>query len=311
MGQAFALCSNNDTCHECVERVDSCAALVARHLLEAEAPFGAMETANCSLIRASKDGDISSMLRALEAGADVNTRLPMWIRMRSMSNSSVVNMKGVDGEAVELIDREDSAQPMAVGLTPLMYASCEGRVDAVKLLLSLRADMDICDEDGMQAIHMAAEAASPECFRVLMEEGADPLVKDDLGRDAFQCVPLSVITCNSTKQPWTKLLQANEISALVAAGVSEGEMHESGCKAVAAVVGASNDALLHGGTRDKDLATTTALSGQEHNEAEEDTPHFEGDHFELTSCVRSKREVSICSYSTSATVDHEVGTGLL
>jgi hypothetical protein len=281
----------------CVENVDSCAVAASRHVLETEPPFGEIETANCSLIRSSTEGDIPSILQALAAGADINTRLPMWVRVRSSEATYAPDIKGVGGEAVEFIDKNDFPQTGAVGLTPLMYASCEGHVDAVKLLISLRADMDMRDEDGMQAIHLAAEAASSECFRILMEEGADPLVKDDFSRDAFQCVPFNLITCSATKEEWAKLIKA---------GLSAWEKHEPGYTTVAAVVGASNNALPHGSTQNNDSVTTKELSGEEHNDAEEAVPHFEGHHFELTSCVKPKREESLSSNSTSATVDHEV-----
>jgi len=103
-----------------------------------------------------------------------------------------------------VIERFDSApvSHSSTGLTPLMYASNEGHVGAVKLLILRGAKLHLRDGDGMQAIHLAAKAGSAECFCALLQAGADPLVKDHLEHDALQYLPLAMISQDSAKKQW-------------------------------------------------------------------------------------------------------------
>jgi len=158
--------------------------------------------ANCLLLRASKEGDIHGVKEALAAGADINTRLPVWIRINTM-------VEAEDG------DVSGTRQSLPLSFTPLMNASSEGHVDVVQFLLRFRANPELREADGMQALHLAAEAASVGCFRALLEAGANPLATDDFSRDALQCVPLSAV-CQSAERPeWLALLkEASGISTL-------------------------------------------------------------------------------------------------
>jgi len=165
---------------------------VARHVLDAEAPFGETDIANCALIHAAKDGDLSGINNALKAGADIDTRLPVWIRIGSATNDYVKEQVNSSDQDVEWLDMESTSQ-LGSGFTALMHASHEGHDEAVKHLLGLGASQHPRDADGMQALHLAAQSGSLECFRTLLEAGSDYLALDGFDRTAMDCASSDVV----------------------------------------------------------------------------------------------------------------------
>jgi len=187
----------------------------AAELLAGGAAFGNVDEANCLLLRSSKEGDLPGIQQALAGGADINTRLPMYIRIRDDDDGT--------GEeaALEAVARANS-------LTPLMFASCEGHIEAVELLLTFGAKLDLCDEEGMQALHMAAQASSAECFRALLNAGANPLTRDNFDRNAMQCVPPPMPSFGPAEQKWPALLkEAGLISEMITGAVGVAEATEN------------------------------------------------------------------------------------
>jgi len=192
----------------CKSELDSCTVVVTDCNMDPTPSVFDDAEANCRLLRASKEGDVVGVNEALVAGADINTRLPVWIRINTMVETE-------NGDASE------TRQPFPLSFTPLMNASSEGHVEVVQFLLSFGANPELREADGMQALHLAAQAASAGCFRALLEAGADPLAMDDFSRDPLQCVPLSIICHSAERHEWLALLkEASGISALDA-GTSE------------------------------------------------------------------------------------------
>jgi len=157
----------------CPDGPKACTVAVIRHFLDVETPVGQAEEAKCKLLLASKEGDLEGIRQAVAANAEVNTRLPMWLKATAREEEPEedefgFNREDTFAETIETMGTENSMQRRGTGFTPLMYASYEGHVEAVKFLLSLRAQLDLCDADGMQAIHLAAQTTSAECFRVLL-----------------------------------------------------------------------------------------------------------------------------------------------
>lgn len=223
MGQSIGPASGRCTAVVETCAVDTCASFGDTHCAVVNQvqsrPFfddihQAIDEANCFLLRASKEGDISGVLKALEAGADIDTRLPTWICIKS-------ELETDSGD-----DAFEPEQSVSSSFTPLMNASSEGHVEVLQLLLGFRADLELCDSEGMRALHLAAQAASAGCFRALLEAGADPLATDYLSRDALQHVPLSIICQGEEKHEWLALLKEKGGILRQVTGTSEVETAE-------------------------------------------------------------------------------------
>jgi hypothetical protein len=175
------------------------------------------------------EGDVQGIKRALSDGADINTRMPMFLGSR-----------GTDESMMPVCRNEP------LGLTSLMYASNEGHVDAVKLLLRSRAKVDLQEADGMEAIHFAAQAECAKCFRALLDAGADPLAKDDSDKDALQYVPLDAICRTTARHEWLSLLkEAGSRPVLVAKDHAKDETdgHDAAVVDVAELQAAETDTM--------------------------------------------------------------------
>jgi len=75
-----------------------------------------------------------------------------------------------------------NAQSPGDGQTPLMRASLQGRVSAVRALLALGADATIGEKDGYTPLHGAAFQGRAEAARALL---ADARVPNERHRDGF------------------------------------------------------------------------------------------------------------------------------
>jgi len=198
------------------------------HAIIAQSPDKETVEVDCLLLRASSEGDTTAMREALAGGACINAQLPIMMRMAD-----------VDTMSNHMSSYEDPTRPAARSLTPLMYASDAGHLEAVKLLLSFHASVEIHDPDGMQALHFAAQSGSAGCFRSLLEAGANPLVKDDFDCDALDYVPLAEISRGPMKQEWLVLLNDANGSSLAASGAGVAMAEEIDLQAVALPVWAA------------------------------------------------------------------------
>jgi ankyrin repeat protein len=99
-------------------------------------------------MKASRDGNIEAVKRAIDAGAEVDYSTEK-------------------------------------GKTALMLAASNGHIDTVKLLLDYGAQIDRQDNFGTTAIIVAATANKTETAQFLAEQGADPTHKDSSGGSAL------------------------------------------------------------------------------------------------------------------------------
>lgn len=73
------------------------------------------------------------------------------------------------------------------GITPLISAVLNNKSKCVSVLLTLKADPNMCDDNGVSPIMHAVIDNNRTIARLLMENGADPSLKDYTGRDALSC----------------------------------------------------------------------------------------------------------------------------
>lgn len=71
------------------------------------------------------------------------------------------------------------------GWTPLHYAATHGHIDVMNLLLEHHAYIDAASPNGSTPLMMAALYGTPAAVKVLLEAGADPLLKNTQGLSAI------------------------------------------------------------------------------------------------------------------------------
>lgn len=164
---------------------------------------------------AVKRNDVPAMRQLAQRGFDLNTRneagehaLVLAIRDGSKEVASyLVGEKSVDVEARTA--KDESALMMAAlkgdlnlarrliarqaevnktGWTPLHYAATHAgnvSVDMVRLMLEHHAYIDAESPNGSTPLMMAAQYGQPAVVKLLLEEGADPLLKNQRGLTAI------------------------------------------------------------------------------------------------------------------------------
>lgn len=164
---------------------------------------------------AIKRNDVPALHQLAQRGFDLNTRNeagdpPLVIAIRDGSNA-VANFL-VDDKSVNIEARtakDESALMLAAlkgdlnlarrlivrqaevnkpGWTPLHYAATHpgaASVDMVRLMLEHHAYIDAESPNGTTPLMMAAQYGQPAVVQLLLEEGADPLIRNQRGLTAI------------------------------------------------------------------------------------------------------------------------------
>jgi uncharacterized protein len=109
------------------------------------------------------------------------------VESRNSKDESPLMMAAIKGQleiAEQLIAR--GADVNKPGWTPLHYAASSGQVAIINLLLEHHAYIDASSPNGSTPLMMAALYGSPGAVKTLLEAGADPLIKNDLGLTAIE-----------------------------------------------------------------------------------------------------------------------------
>ena len=188
----------------------SALAAVALGLVSARAWAGAYEDFFVAILR--DDGDAITAL--LRRGFDPNTRDPkgqvgltialqndaskavaallasrrLNVEARNAKDESPLMMAAIKGnvEAVKALIARD-ADVNKTGWTPLHYAASAGSPQhavIISLLLENHAYIDAASPNGTTPLMMAAQYGSTEALQLLLDEGADPTLKNQLGLTA-------------------------------------------------------------------------------------------------------------------------------
>mmetsp|Transcript_2989 Transcript_2989/g.9162 ORF Transcript_2989/g.9162 Transcript_2989/m.9162 type:complete len:147 (-) Transcript_2989:394-834(-) len=99
---------------------------------------------------------------------------------------------GDSADIKEMLDSVDEKQLQEVvkkmneaGTRPLHYASANGHVNTVELLLKYNARADVKNDFGNTPLHFAALNGHEEAVKLLLKSRADPAALNDFGRSAY------------------------------------------------------------------------------------------------------------------------------
>lgn len=106
-----------------------------------------------------------------------------WRTPQDESPLMMAALKGHADLARKLIAR--GADINKTGWTPLHYASTHGHLAIMQMLLDEHAYIDAESPNGTTPLMMAAHYGTTEAVRLLLEAGADPLLKNQLGLTAI------------------------------------------------------------------------------------------------------------------------------
>jgi len=156
--------------------------------------------------KAIKMDDANALKSLLERGFDPNTRDPagmhgllIAVREKSVKTADIlVNWPKTNVEARNATDEsplmfasingmpelakkliEKGADVNKPGWTPLHYAATRGHVAVMTLLLENHAYIDAASPNGTTPLMMAAHYGTSSAVKLLLEAGADPMLKND------------------------------------------------------------------------------------------------------------------------------------
>ena len=148
----------------------------------------------------------------LERGFDPNSPNPkgqpaLMAAMQQSSNKVVdllvnwpttnLSIKNPQGETPLMLAALNNKLPLAkllilrgadvnqAGWTPLHYAATRGHIEMMRLMIDNSAYLDAESPNGTTPLMMAAHYGTPMAVKLLLEEGADPRLKNKLGLSAW------------------------------------------------------------------------------------------------------------------------------
>ena len=102
------------------------------------------------------------------------------VEHRNSADESPLMMASLNG-MTDLVQRlvAKGADVNKPGWTPLHYAATKAHLPIIRVLLENHAYIDASSPNGTTPLMMAAFYGSPSAVKLLLEEGADPLLKND------------------------------------------------------------------------------------------------------------------------------------
>jgi ankyrin repeat protein len=133
-----------------------------------------------AIVFAARQKSLSAVMALLENPAtDVN--------VLNRDGENALMYAALYGE-LDLVKRlvARGAEVNKTGWTPLHYAASNGRLSVVEYLLSQNAYIDAASENGTTPLMMAARENQTAVARLLVNEGADPSLRNDAGLGAAE-----------------------------------------------------------------------------------------------------------------------------
>ncbi len=144
---------------------------------------------------------VPALLVALQSGSNKTAVLlaqepQTRVEVSNPNNESALMMAAINNQlevATVLIER--GAEVNRKGWTPLHYAATRGHIAMMRLLLENSAYIDAESPNGTTPLMMAAYYAPPLAVKLLLEEGADPTLRNQAKASA-----LDMALANERKQ---------------------------------------------------------------------------------------------------------------
>lgn len=108
------------------------------------------------------------------------------VEVRNAADESPLMLAALKGDKA-LCQRliQKGADVNKPGWTPLHYAATHGHLEVMRLLLEEHAYIDAASPNNTTPLMMAARYGTPSAVKLLLEAGADPMLKNDLGLNAI------------------------------------------------------------------------------------------------------------------------------
>lgn len=162
--------------------------------------------------QAAEANDAAKLTLLLQRGFDANTPGPqgqtgllMAIRQNATQAALVlanwpdtrIDQRTADDETALMLAAFHNLMPVAqvliqrdadvnkAGWTPLHYAATKANLEMIRFLLEKHAFIDAPSPNGTTPLMMAAHYGSALATKILLEEGADPRIKNHLGLSAL------------------------------------------------------------------------------------------------------------------------------
>ena len=138
----------------------------------------------------SASGDHGLILAIREPSLRVASVLINWpkvnVEARTRQDESPLMLASLNGltEICEQLIAKD-ADVNKPGWTPLHYAATHGHLAVMTLLLDNHAYIDAASPNGTTPLMMAAHYGTPSAVKLLLEAGADPMLKNAQGLSAI------------------------------------------------------------------------------------------------------------------------------
>jgi ankyrin repeat protein len=155
------------------------AAALVKHGANVNAPM--QDWKSTALMVAIRENDSAIVKLLLDNGADVNARTKVGPKPARRPAGAGGGSHGV-GIIRGGLPESGSQAPTQGGLTPLLYAARDGRIDMVQSLIAKGAELELADANSITPLQMAIANENIALARYLLERGANPNSKDDYGR---------------------------------------------------------------------------------------------------------------------------------
>ncbi|MDI1245616.1 MAG: ankyrin repeat domain-containing protein [Rhodoferax sp.] len=108
------------------------------------------------------------------------------VEVRNVADENPLMLAALKGEK-ELCQLmiQKGADVNKPGWAPLHYAATNGHLEVVRLLLDEHAYIDAASPNNTTPLMMAAQYGTPAAVKLLLEAGADPWLRNDLGLTAI------------------------------------------------------------------------------------------------------------------------------